>query len=417
MSYIEVIGKHRICGEIDLQGSKNSALPILAATVICDGECILHNCPMISDVYAAIEILKEIGCKIKIEGNTVIVDPTTADKHFISYDLMRKMRSSIIFLGAMISRFKAARLSFPGGCELGPRPIDMHISALKTLGVSVNEKHGYLDCVVENAVKGASIHLDFPSVGATENIILTTVLSSGTTVIENAAREPEIIDLANFLNSCGAKIKGAGESRITIIGVKKIFGTEHTVISDRIAAVTYLCCAAVTNGDVLLNKVDVPFVNPVLQSFETCGCRVSYDEKRIRLTGTERLSGVSCIRTMPYPGFPTDAQPLILSMMTVANGTSMFVETIFQCRYKFVGELRKFGADIKVEGNVAVVKGVNKLYGARVDCTDLRGGAAVLIAALCAQGKSKIYYPEHIYRGYENLESNLKMLGADISKR
>ncbi len=417
LSYIEVIGKRRLCGEIDLQGSKNSALPILAATVICGGECVLHNCPMISDVCAAIEILRELGCRIKTEESTVIIDSAMADKPCISYDLMRKMRSSIVFLGAMLSRFKTARLSFPGGCELGPRPIDIHISAIKALGVTVNEKHGILDCTVKTRIKGTDIHLDFPSVGATENIMLTSVISNGTTVIKNAAREPEIIDLAEFLNSCGAKIKGAGESEITVTGVDRLFGTEHRVISDRIAAVTYMCAAAVTNGDVLLNKTDVCYLTPVLQSFENSGCRISYDNNKIRLIGNDRLCCVPSIRTMPYPGFPTDAQPLLLAMMTVANGSSMFIETIFQCRYKFVGELRKFGADIKVEGNVAVVNGVKGLYGARVDCTDLRGGAAVLIAALCAEGKSEIYCPEHIYRGYENIEENLCFLGADVLKK
>lgn len=416
MSYIEVAGKRRLFGEINLQGSKNSALPILAASVIADGVSVIHNCPMISDVFAAIEILRELGCKIKIEGNTVIVDSSFADNHCISYDLMRKMRSSIVFLGAVVSRFKAARLSFPGGCELGPRPIDIHISALRDLGVEITERHGVIDCSLKKQIVGKNIHLCFPSVGATENIILAAVISKGTTVIKNAAREPEIIDLAAFLNSCGAKIYGAGESEICIHGVERLYGTEHIVISDRIAAVTYMAAAAVTLGDVVLNNIDSRFLNPVLPAFLCSGCIIKEEPHRIRIQNRNRLKCVPIIRTMPYPGFPTDAQPLFLSMMTTACGSSMFIETIFQCRYKFAGELQKFGADIKIEGNVAVVNGVDTLYGVRAESTDLRGGAAVLIAALCAEGKSRIFGTEHIYRGYENIEDNLTGIGACIKR-
>lgn len=414
LSYIEVIGGQKLEGSLDIQGSKNSSLPILAATVLCRGISVIHNCPVISDVTAAIEILRELGCNVTVEGNTVVVDSTYAHHYGISYELMKKMRSSIVFLGAVVSRFGHAKLCFPGGCELGPRPIDIHISSLKTLGVDITEKHGFIDCKINKALTGGSVLLPIPSVGATENIILASVVSKGITIIKNAAREPEIVDLCNFLNKSGAKISGAGESEIEIIGSDRLYGCEHSVISDRIAAATYLAAAAATGGYICLKNVDVKHLSPIIPVFSEAGCNVTTGEREISVSSNQRLRSVSNVRTMPYPGFPTDAQPLIMAMLAKSYGTTMFIETIFQSRYKHVSELAKFGADIKVEGRVAVLNGVDNLYGAIADSTDLRGGAAAVIAALSAEGKSEIRSTEHIYRGYENIEKNLSDLGAKI---
>lgn len=416
MNDLIIEGGRRLSGEIDIQGAKNSSLPILAATLLSKGENIIHNCPRLSDVDAAVKILEYLGCAIRREGNTLLINSEHVSRWDIPEDLMREMRSSIVFLGAIIARMGKAYLSTPGGCELGPRPIDLHLSALERLGVQIDDEHGYLHCNVDRALTGTKIVLGFPSVGATENIILAGVLAEGTTVISNAAQEPEIIDLANFLNKCGAKILGAGKSTIVIEGVETLHPSEHRVIPDRIVAATYLCCGAVTQGEILLKRANPGDLESITPIFEQMGVTIRAGTDSLYLKAPMPLKSVSSIRTMPYPGFPTDAQAPIMAALTVANGSSMFVENIFENRYKHVPELCRMGADIKVEGRVSVVNGVSHLTGATVHAEDLRGGAALVVAALRAQGQTVIKNTYHIDRGYELIEQGISALGGNIKR-
>ncbi len=416
MPKLLICGTKKLEGEIQIHGAKNSTLPLMAASLICGGQCVLHNCPSLSDVDTTIRILRHLGCSVEREAGTVTIDPTTADHFDIPDHLMREMRSSIIFLGAIVSRTGKASLSFPGGCELGPRPIDLHLSSLRKMGVVIEEDHGCLNCTAPEGMKGAVITLSFPSVGATENIIIAAANARGETVIHNAAREPEICDLADFLNSCGAKIRGAGGGTVFIEGVEKLSGCEHTVIPDRIAAATYLAAAAATGSTLTVSHIVPDHLEPVVPVLEESGCELAIGRQSIRISAPERLHRVKSVRTMPYPGFPTDAQAPVMAMVTKADGTSMFVENIFESRYKHVGELLRLGANIKVEGRVAVVDGVERLSGASVEATDLRGGAALVVAALAAQGVTEITGLHHLDRGYENIEKNLAMLGADIRR-
>lgn len=414
MSVLTIEGGRRLTGEIDIQGAKNSSLPILAATLLSDGKHIIHNCPQLSDVDAAVKILKYLGCTVVRDGNALTIDSTSVSRWDIPEELMREMRSSIVFLGAIISRMGKALLSMPGGCELGPRPIDLHLDALRKLGVTIEDEHGYLQCDVKNGLHSAKVILAFPSVGATENILLASVLAKGTTVISNAAQEPEIVDLADFLNRCGAKIRGAGKSTIVIDGVNKLHATEHSVIPDRIVAATYLCCGAITGGEMLLKKVNPNDLESMIPVFEEMGVSISAGHHSIYVKAPSVLKSVRSIRTMPYPGFPTDAQAPFMAVLTVANGSSMFVENIFENRYKHVPELCRMGADIKVEGRVCVVNGVGRLTGAVVRAEDLRGGAALIVAGLKAQGETVIKNIHHIERGYENIDSYISQLGGLI---
>ncbi len=415
MEKFKISGAKKLGGEVTVHGAKNSALPILASTLLVKGESVIHNCPDLSDVRATLNILKSLGCKVKRENDTVCVDATNADKNTIDEKVMRTMRSSIIFLSALLARMGSASIFYPGGCEIGVRPIDLHLKALKDLGVNVEVNGSSIKCK-SNSIVGTKIILPFPSVGTTENIIIATVMSKGRTVIVNPAREPEISDLADFLNHCGARIYGAGESTILIDGVSKLKPCEHTIIPDRILASTYMAIGATSCDEIIIKNVRNSHLSPVLPAFSEMGCKIYLDDNSIKLISPGRLKRVKNIKTMPYPGFPTDSQSPIVAALSVAKGTSVLQETIFENRFRYVSELNRFGADIDVKDNIAVINGVKKLHGANVHCTDLRGGAALVVCALCAYGESEIYDIHHIDRGYESFESNLSLIGADIKR-
>ena len=360
--------------------------------------------------------MRYLGCSVRRSGSDMEVDAAPMSRFDIPDHLMHEMRSSIVFLGAIAARSGQAKMSLPGGCELGPRPIDLHLKALREMGMTISEEHGILNCVCQKGLQGKTIYLSFPSVGATENVMLAAVMAKGATQITNAAREPEIVDLAEYLAGCGARIRGAGCGTITIEGVTELHGCEHCVIPDRIACVTYMAAAALTGGRVELERVEPRHIEAVIPSFEEAGCIVRREGTRLILTAPKRLSAIKAVRTMPYPGFPTDAQAPLMAMTTMAKGTSLFIENIFLNRYKHVGELLRLGAHIKVEDRVAVVEGVSRLSGTTVESTDLRGGAALVLAGLAAEGKTTIRGIQHIDRGYERLEERLAALGAEIRR-
>lgn len=401
MSSLVVFGRYNLDEEISVQGAKNSVLPILASSILSRGECIIKNCPNILDVHTSLEILNYLGCKTKFEKSTICVNSENISKNEIPDHLMRKMRSSIIFMGALIARTGRAKLSLPGGCELGPRPIDMHISSMKQLGISIKMEHGELECKIADKIVGTNISLPFPSVGATENIILASSICEGTTTINNASCEPEVVDLINFMNKIGARIHGGGSGKITIEGVKKFSSCEHKIIPDRIVATTILGIASSTKNTVTLRNINTEHMNAPISVFEEMGCKIEKSQDSIKITSPERLLPVKEVRSTPYPGFPTDAIPIIMSCLCTADGVSVIVENIFKNRFRHVEELCRFGAKIKTEGNIAIISGVPYFSGANVKAKDLRGAASLLIAALSSHGKSIISNVEFLLRGYD----------------
>lgn len=415
MGKLVIDGGKKISGKIRVQGAKNAVLPILAAAVTADGESVIRNCPCLRDVVKTGLVLQRLGCSVKREGSTVIVNTSGMCDCRICEDLMREMRSSIVFLGAIISRCKRAVVSMPGGCPIGLRPIDLHLKALRELGVDIEEEHGYIKCSAEK-IRGGNIHLDFPSVGATENVMLAAVRANGRTTISNAAREPEIADLGSFLNRMGARVNGAGSGIITIDGVEKLHGAEYTIMPDRIVAATYLAASAITGGEICLESVNPQDMGAMLHVLKEMGVRLRCEKDRIIQSAPERLKSVHTIRTMPYPGFPTDIQSPFMSLASLAKGTSVFVENIFENRFQHVDELTRMGADIKAEGRSAVVRGVKSLEGANVVARELRGGAALVVAALAAEGTTVVSGTEFIDRGYESIEKYLGDCGAVIRR-
>lgn len=421
MGTITVCGGRRLSGEVIIHGAKNSALPLLAATLLAHGVSEIHNCPHLSDVRASMAILRHLGCHTTQQGDTVTVDATAPNRSDIPDDLMREMRSSIVFLGAIIARSGEATMSYPGGCELGPRPIDLHLAALRRLGVTIEETHGRICCRAENGLHGAEITLAFPSVGATENVLLAACTAKGTTVLRHAAREPEIQDLCAYLNACGACIQNTADGVLTIEGVPRLHGCAHRVMPDRIEVATYLAAAAVTGSELTLQRCITEHASPVFPALEESGCIIrsisSVDDlQTLVVKAPARLRSLGTVRTMPYPGFPTDAAAPLLAAACVADGTSVFVESIFENRYKYVDELARMGAHIRVDGRVAVIEGVPALQGASVACTDLRGGAALVVAALAATGETTVHEIQHLDRGYAELTDRLQVVGADIRR-
>ena len=417
MSVYLVEGGRRLEGTARVHGAKNSVLPILAAAVLCPGVSVVHNCPDLSDVRASVSILEHLGCKVERTGDTVTVDASGLTRNDVPDALMREMRSSVIFLGAILARTGAAELSMPGGCELGPRPIDLHLAAIRALGAEIREEGGALHCALPHgALRGCQIDLSLPSVGATENAMLCACGAAGTTTIVNAAREPEIVDLQAFLRALGADVRGAGTSTVTVTGGKPLHGGTHTVMPDRIVAATLLSAVAAAGGEAEILGTDYRQLSTVTAILTEAGCRVRSGEQRILLRREDPLQGVRPIRTAPYPGFPTDAQPPVMAALCKGRGTTVFVENMFESRYRHVDELCRMGARIRVEGRVAVVCGVERLHGARLMAADLRGGAALVVAALGAEGESRIEGLSHIDRGYYGLEETLSGLGACIRR-
>ena len=416
MSKLIVAGRQKLSGAAEVQGAKNSALPILAAAMLAKGENLIYNCPDITDVETSAQILRYLGCTVSREKHTLIVKTAQSPRSDIPDMLMRKMRSSIVFLGAVLAASGSVRLSMPGGCEIGQRPIDLHLRSLKQMGALIKEKHGYLECSAPYGLSGARISLSFPSVGATENIMIAASTANGTTTITNAAREPEICDLADYLNRCGARIYGAGEGVIMIDGVKQLHACAHTIIPDRIVAATLMSCAAATGSEITLKNIITSHLAAVIPVFEEAGCTFTQSDGELKITSPKRLSCVKNVRTMPYPGFPTDAQAPLLAAVCAAKGTSVFIENIFENRYRHVSELARMGAGIKTEGRVAVVEGVPMLYGAKVDAADLRGAAALAVAGLGAEAETTVSGVRYLERGYENFELVLSALGADVKK-
>lgn len=408
-----VKGEVQISGTVRISGAKNATLPIMAATLLCSGISVIHDVPYLRDIQAMQDILTVLGAKITRQGHTMLIDTTNVYKAEIPEHLMREMRASVFLMGPLLGRFRKVRVSYPGGCAIGPRPINLHIKALERIGAKVDESFGYIDAEAEE-LTGGEVNFDFPSVGATENAIMAAVLAKGTTIIRNAAREPEIVDLQALLNKMGAKVSGAGMDTIRIDGVNKLMPAEHTVMFDRIEAGTFLMAGVMTRGDILVENIIPEYLFSVTDKLQDIGAQIITGKNSIRIRARE-LRGVD-IKTLPYPGFPTDLQAPMLSLVTIAKGTSIITETIFENRFKHVDELTRMGAKIKVEGRTAVIRGVPKLTGAIVAAPDLRAGSALVLAALTAEGTSEIEQVYHIERGYESIEKKLQALGAQIVK-
>ena len=416
MTIWRVTGGRRLSGELPVQGSKNAVLPILAASILAPCETLLTGVPDLRDVRITLRILRHLGCAVTREGDHIWIDSRPLHGFEIPHSLMRELRSSVIFLGAILARCGQARLSLPGGCELGPRPVDLHLDALRALGAAVAEQGGDIICRGTD-LRGARVILPIPSVGATENAMLAACAARGVTVISNAAREPEIAELQDFLNAMGAQVRGAGGSIVTVTGRRPLHGGAHRVIADRIVETTYLCAAAACGGEVRFTGVDYRQLSTVTGALSEAGCRVHSEGDAVTLRSTGALRAVRPVRTAPYPGFATDAQPALMAALLKSEGSSVFVENIFENRFRHVDELARMGADIRVAGRVAVVSGVRTLHGASVKCTDLRGGAALVLAGLQAEGTTRVSLLEHIDRGYENIERDLSLLGAAIERR
>ncbi|MGI5880115.1 MAG: UDP-N-acetylglucosamine 1-carboxyvinyltransferase [Syntrophomonadaceae bacterium] len=414
MDNLLIRGMKPLNGQVKISGSKNSTLPIMAASLLCSGQVILDGVPDLEDIKVMAEALRVLGATVNREEDILIIDGSKVNSCELPENISRKMRASNLVMGALLARCHHAKIAYPGGCAIGTRPMDLHLKGFENLGYKISEEYGFMEG--QGKPEGIKdILLDFPSVGATENIMMAATLINGTTLIRNAAREPEIVDLQNFLNRMGAKIKGAGLDTIRIEGVSHLGNVEHSVIPDRIEAGTFMAAAAITRGELWIENVVPEHVQPIIAKLKEIGVEIFHSSSGLKVVGRNRLRSTD-IKTMPYPGFPTDMQPQMMSLLSTVRGTSILVETIFENRYMHVQELRRMGADIKVEGRVAIIKGKNRLEGAFVEATDLRAGAALILTGLQADGETVISQVEHIDRGYEKIHIKLESLGADIKR-
>jgi len=406
-----------LCGRIRVCGAKNSVLPIIAASLLADSRSVIEEIPDLNDVRVMCDLLRTFGCSIHMSENDsrLITDPSAITSTTAPYDLVNKMRASFLVTGPLLARTGYALISLPGGCAIGSRPVDLHLKGFEAMGAEIRQGHGYIEAKVKGKLKGSKIYLDFPSVGATENILMAAVLAEGQTIIENAASEPEIVDLATYLTAMGADIKGAGTDTIKINGVKSLKGATHAVIPDRIEAGTFMVAAAITGGSITIDNVVPDHLKPVTAKLKEAGVEISEELSSIHVCSDGKVKAVD-IKTLPYPGFPTDMQAQMTALMSKANGTSMIIETIFENRFMHVSELKRMGANIKIDGRSAVIQGSSRLMGAKVKATDLRAGAALVLAGLAADDQTEIEDVEHIDRGYVRFDEKLKSLGADISR-
>lgn len=418
MEKLIIHGGHELHGRVKISGAKNAVLPIIAATLLAqDKPCVLDEVPYLNDVCTIAEVLRQLGAKVDFnrQQHTLFVDSTVLKTVDAPYDLVRKMRASFVIMGPLLARYGKAKISMPGGCAIGTRPIDLHLKGFEALGAEIEIGHGFISATAPNGLKGTSIYLDFPSVGATENIIMAACMAEGQTILENAAQEPEIIDLANFLNIMGAKIRGAGTNVIKITGVPKLIGHNYTIIPDRIEAGTYMVAVAMTGGDIYIENAISEHLKPVIAKLNEAGVKIEEDIDGIRVSCNKRPKAID-IKTLPYPGFPTDMQAQFMAMLTIADGTGLVTETVFENRFMHVDELKRMGACIKVDGRTSIVEGVPSLNGCQVKATDLRAGAAMVLAGLVANDETEVSYIHHIDRGYDNLVEKLCGLGADICR-
>ncbi|NMC32267.1 MAG: UDP-N-acetylglucosamine 1-carboxyvinyltransferase [Veillonellaceae bacterium] len=418
MEKLFIQGGRRLSGTVKVSGAKNAVLPVIAASLLASTPSVIEEIPDLDDVKTITEVLQYLGLTTRWqEPGSLFIDSTGVKSCEASYELVRKMRASFLVMGPLLSRFQEARISLPGGCAIGSRPIDLHLKGFEALGAQIILGHGFIEARAPQGLQGAKVYLDFPSVGATENIMMAASLAHGQTIIENAAQEPEIVDLANYLNAMGANVRGAGTNVIRVEGVRELKGTTYAVIPDRIEAGTYMVAAAITGGDVTLKNVLFEHMKPLVAKLKEAGVAIdeTVDEIRVRATADQRIRAVD-VKTLPYPGFPTDMQAQFMALMTVAHGSSLITETVFENRFMHVDELKRMGASIKIDGRMAIVDGVPYLTGCPVTATDLRAGAALIIAGLAARGCTEIGAVHHIDRGYDRIVDKLKSLGADISR-
>lgn len=413
MKIIYLQGGNRLCGNVKIHAAKNAILPILAAAILSSSPITLYNCPRLRDIDNMLGILEHMGCKTDIRQDSITIDPSDAQGYEMPDKLAKQVRSSIFMLGSILGRFKKAKLTYPGGCEIGQRPINLHLKALREMGAVIDEVNGYLVCSCDK-LKGCDIYLDYPSVGATENVMLAAATAEGVTRIFNPAKEPEIVDLANFINKMGGKVTGAGSIVITIEGVEQLQGCEYTPICDRIVAGTYLLAGAITGGNIKVEVSDPEHIRALICKLEECGCTIEIEPNAVTIDAPERLISASQISTLPYPGFPTDMQSQMMTLQSVCKGTCIMIENVFENRFKHAAELIKMGADITIKDRMAIIKGVDTLYGANVESHDLRSGAALILAGLQAKGITRITDANYINRGYYKLEETLAGLGARI---
>ncbi|MDM5329752.1 UDP-N-acetylglucosamine 1-carboxyvinyltransferase [Neobacillus sp. CF12] len=416
MEKIIVRGGQRLYGSVKVEGAKNAVLPVLAATLLAsDGKSVIRDVPTLSDVYTINEVLRNLNAEVAFNNNTVVVDASRVLKEEAPFEYVRKMRASVLVMGSLLARNGRARVALPGGCAIGSRPIDQHLKGFEAMGAKVKVGNGFIEAEVEGRLKGAKIYLDFPSVGATENIMMAATLAKGTTIIENVAKEPEIVDLANFLNKMGANVRGAGTGTLRIEGVDVLFGADHNIIPDRIEAGTFMVASAITGGNVLVQGAVPEHLSSLIAKMEEMGVTIIEEADGVRVIGPEKLKAVD-IKTMPHPGFPTDMQSQMMALLLRAEGTSMITETVFENRFMHVEEFRRMNADIKIEGRSVILNGPSNLQGAEVSATDLRAAAALILTGLVSEGNTRVTELKHLDRGYVDFHGKLAALGADIER-